>query len=235
MYSLVGWVPSIIRISLHSASIIKEVVPLPPIIVGIFFVTPWLALSIHFSIKVLPWIGSILIEVVTIAVRIAFLLFLLLLLLELSLVVLLVIDGFEAGKSFIGCYASLSFQNVNHYAIRALLNSLPSESRLFGKSPLVAQVGFVREVIDTVKELTSLTIHAVALLLVLGAHLGLVVRWQVLFWHKLLGGVSVGAGVTVLAVTIHDDVSAHLSLFHLLDFLIELESFLLVHELLLLG
>jgi len=35
-------------------------------------------------------------------------------------------------------------------------------------------------------------------------------------------------------VMIHDDISAHLSLFHLLDFLIELESFLLVDKFLLL-
>lgn len=233
IYSLVGWVPSIIRISLESVSVLK-VLPLTPVVVeGVFFVIPWLALSIHFSIKILA-LESIFIIVVAIAVRIAFLLFLLLLLEQLSLVVLLVVDGLEAGKSLVRCHASLSLQDVNHNAVRALLDSLPSQSCFFGETFLVAQCGFVREVIDTVQELASLPVLAVTLLVVLGAHLGLVVRWQVLLWHELFGGVRVGACTAVLAVAVHDDVAAHLSLFHLLDFLIELEPLLLVYELFLL-
>ena len=56
-----------------------------------------------------------------------------------------------------------------------------------------------------------------------------------LFRHELIHVVCIGAGVSILAVMIHQDVSAHLSLFHLLDFFVELKSFLLVDESLLLG
>ena len=228
IYSLVGLVPSVI--SLESTTIIK-VLPLLPAIVGVHFVGPGLALPVA-SIVVVGWL-SVPVEV-AIAVREAFLLFLLLLFLQLSLVVLLVVDGFEARKSLLWRYATFTFEKVHPYAVRSLLDSLQSESSFFSQTSLIGEVGLITQVIDTVKELASLTIHAVAFLLVLCAHLGLVVRWQVCLWYEFVLVVSVGAGVSVLAVTIHDDISAHLSLFHLLDFLIELKSFLLVDELLLL-
>lgn len=55
-----------------------------------------------------------------------------------------------------------------------------------------------------------------------------------LLWHQLVGGVGVRAGIAVLATIVHYDISAHLSLLHLLDFLVELEPLLLIDELLLL-
>lgn len=160
--------------------------------------------------------------------------FLLLLFLELGLVVLLVVDSFEARESFIRGYAAFTLQNVDHYAVGPLLDSLPSEAGFFSETSLVAEVSLVTQVVDAVKELASLTVHAVTLVLVLTAELGLVVRWQVLLWHQLVGVVGVGARITILAVMVHDYVPAHLSLLHLLDFLVELEPLLLVDELLLL-
>ena len=56
-----------------------------------------------------------------------------------------------------------------------------------------------------------------------------------LFRHELTHVVCIGAGVSILAVLIHNDVSAHFSLLHLLDFLVEFEALLLVDELLLLA
>lgn len=51
-----------------------------------------------------------------------------------------------------------------------------------------------------------------------------------LFWHELVHVVCVGAGVAVFAVLVHDNIPAHLGLLHLLDFLVELESLLPIHE-----
>lgn len=197
-----------------------------------YFVAPWLALSKSFGVVMVHWLSVPFIS--AIAVRKALLLFLLFLFEELCLVVLFIVDSFEARKPLIRGHTALSFENVDHYAVRALLDSLPSKSGFFGQTPLIADVGFVLKVIDTVQELAPLPVHAVALLLVLRAHLRLVVAWQVLLWHELVGVVGVGAGVAVLAVVVHDNISAHLRLFHLLDFLVELESFLFVHELFLL-
>ena len=94
IYSLVGLEPSVI--SLESTSIIKVLLLLPAV-VGVYFVTPGLALSVGSGVVVVAWL-SVPVEV-AIAVGKAFLLFLLLLFLKLSLVVLLVVDSFEARKS----------------------------------------------------------------------------------------------------------------------------------------
>lgn len=115
-----------------------------------------------------------------------------------------------------------------------MLDSLEGEASFLGQTSLVAKVGFVTKVIDAVEELASLSIHAVTFMLVLTAELGLVVGWQVLFRHELIHVVGIRARVTVLAVLVHDNVPAHLGLLHLLDFLVELEALLSVHELFLL-
>lgn len=120
------------------------------------------------------------------AVRKAFPLFFLLFPKQLCLIVGLIIYLFENWESFLRGHASLSFQDVDHDAVGPLLNSLPRETGLLGQSFLVAQVFLVTQVINTVKELASLSIHAVAILMVLGAHFGLIVGWQVLFWHELV-------------------------------------------------
>ena len=46
---------------------------------------------------------------------------------------------------------------------------------------------------------------------------------------------GIGAGISILAVAVHDDVPAHLSLLHFLYFLVELHSVFSVDELLLLS
>jgi len=187
IYSLVGLVPSII--SLESTSIIK-VLPLLPAIVGVHFVGPGLALSVDSIVVVVVGWLSVPVEV-AIAVREAFLLFLLLLFLQLSLVVLLVVDGFEARKPLLWRYATFTFEKVHPNAVGSLLDSLQSESSFFSQTSLIGKVGLIAQVVYAVKELASLTIHAVAFLLVLGAHLGLVVRWQVCLWYELVLVVSV--------------------------------------------
>lgn len=171
---------------------------------------------------------------IAIAVRNAFALPLLLLLDQLSLVILLVVDLYKAGKPLVWGDASLALQDVDHDAVRSLLDPLEGEASLLGETSLVAEVGLVAEVVDAVEELASLSVHAVAFMLVLTAELGLVVRWQVLLRHELIHVVRVGAGIPVLAVLVHEDVPAHLRLLHLLDFLVELEPLFPVHELLLL-
>lgn len=171
----------------------------------------------------------------SIAVRIAFVLPLLLLFLELCLIVLLIIDLYKAWESLIWSDTTLSFKDVDHDAVGSLLDSLESESGFLGQSSLIANISFISQIIDAMKELASLSIHAVALLLVLAAQLGLVVGWQVLFRHKLIHVVCIGAGVSILTVLVHDNIPAHLGLLHLLNFLVEFESLLSVHELLLHG
>lgn len=114
------------------------------------------------------------------------------------------------------------------------MNSLPSEAGLLSQASLVTKIGFISEVIYTVKELASLSIHAVALLHVLSAQFGLIVGWQVLLWHQLVHTVGVRARITVLTVMVHDNIPAHFRLLHLLDFLVELESLFPVNKLLLL-
>jgi len=125
------------------------------------------------------------------AVRKSFELFFLLFLKQLCLIVGFIIDLFENWKALLWCHASFSFQNVHHDAIRSLLDSLPSEAGLLGQSSLVTQIFLVTEVINTVQELASLSILAVSLLLVLGAHFGLIVGWQVLLWHELIHTVCI--------------------------------------------
>jgi len=232
--------PSII--SLEATSIVKVLLLLPAV-VGVYFIGPWLTLSLLvrillriiclFIVDKMTWLVESV--KITIAVRKAFELSLLFLLLELCFVILFVIDLDEAGQPLIWCDTSLPFKDVDHDAIGSLLDSLKGEAGFLSQPSLIADICFIREVIDTMKELASLTIHAVTLLLVLGAHLGLVVWWQVLFRHELIHVVCIWAGVSVLAIMIHQDVPAHFSLLHLLDFLVELEALLLVDELLLLG
>lgn len=85
-------------------------------------------------------VGISVVVVVTIAVRIAregFLHSLLVLLGELSLVVLFVVDGYEAWQPLIRGDATLTLKDVDHDAVRSLFDSLPGETSLFGKSPLV--------------------------------------------------------------------------------------------------
>lgn len=223
-----------------------KVLPLFPAAVLVYFVGPGLTLSL--LVRILWKVINLFIAVelagltesdvgvkVSIAVRKAlFIVFLLLLFLELSLVVLLVVDLNEAGQSLVRCHAALAFQDVDHDAVRSLLDSLPGEAGFFGQSSLIAEIRLIGEIVDAVEELTALSVLAVALVVVLRAHLGLVVRWQVLLRYQLVHVVSVGARVTVLAVLVHHDIAAHLSLFHLLDFLVELKPLLLILELLIL-
>jgi len=120
---------------------------------------------------------------VAIAVRIGFGHPFLLFSSELSFVIFLVVDHLEDWKALLWGDAALALQEVDHDAVRALLDSLEGEASLFLQSSCVAELSFVSKVIDTVEELASLTIHAVALLLVLGAKLGLVVGGEVSLWH----------------------------------------------------
>lgn len=46
---------------------------------------------------------------------------------------------------------------------------------------------------------------------------------------------SIAARIAIFAVLVHYDISAHFSLLHLLDFLVEFKSILFVGESLLLG
>ena len=171
IYSIASLKPSVISL-MESASIV-EVLPLLPAVVRIYFVAPGFTLSELFS--GISLLSSVSIIEVCVAVCEGFLLFLEFLFLELSLVVLLVVDCFEAWKSFVRGDTTLSFQNVHHDAVGSLLDSLPGESCFLSKASLVAEFALITEVVDTVKELASLSILAVTLLLVLTAHLRLVV------------------------------------------------------------
>lgn len=71
------------------------------------------------------------------------------------------------------------------------MNSLPSKTGLFSQSSLVRDVALIIEIVDTVKELASLTVLAVTLFVVLSAELGLVVGWEVLLWYKFIHVVSI--------------------------------------------
>lgn len=133
----------------------------------------WESLAVLFIVLVLVLVA---VSVkIAIAVRKTFGESLLLLLLELGLVVLLVVDLDEARQSLVWGDAPLSFKDVDHDAIRSLLDPLPCEASFFSEASLVADVGFVSQIVDAVKELAPLSVHAVSLLLVLAAQLGLVV------------------------------------------------------------
>lgn len=159
---------------------------------------------------------------------------LLVLLKELCLVVFLVVDLYEAWESGLWCHAAVPFKDVDHDAIGSLLDSLPCKSCLLFETTLVANVGFVTEIVDAVKELAPLAIHAVSFIMVLAAHLCFVVRRKVLLGHEFVHVVGIGASIAVFAVMIHKDIPAHLRFLHLLYFLVELEAFLAIHELFLL-
>ena len=85
------------------------------------------------------------------------------------------------------------------------------------------------------EELAPLSILAISLFMVLSAQLGFIVGRQVLLWHEFVHVMSVGAGVPVLAMLVHDNIAAHLCFLHFLNFLVELEALLPIHESFLLG
>jgi hypothetical protein len=85
-----------------------------PTIILVHFVGPWLALSLNIR-KLVRFI--VVIVKLTITVRKAFILPFLLLLEKLSLVVLFVVDLNEAWKSFVGCDATFTLQDVDHDAV----------------------------------------------------------------------------------------------------------------------
>jgi hypothetical protein len=112
---------------------------------------------------------------ITIAVRKDFELSFLFLLLELSFIVFFIVDFDKAGKPFIWGNTSLTLEDVDHDAVGGLLDSLEGKASFLGQTPLITQVGLVTKVIDAVKELASLTIHAVALFLVLATKFSFIV------------------------------------------------------------
>lgn len=114
---------------------------------------------------------------ISIAVRKAFIAPLLLFLMKLSLVIFFIVDFYEAWESLIGSYTALTFQDIDHYAIRTLLDSLPCQTGFFGETSSVIKICFVAEIVDTVKELASLTILAVAFFMILLTHFCFVVGW----------------------------------------------------------
>lgn len=71
------------------------------------------------------------------------------------------------------------------------MDSLPSETGFFSQSSFVAELALVRQVVDAVEELASLSVHAVSIVVVLAAELGLVVGWEVLLWHKFIHVMSI--------------------------------------------
>lgn len=200
------------------------------LVVSIVFLLVEAVLSTHLVLLIVRFA-----EKVAIAVRIGFGHPLLLFPGKLSFIIFLVVDHLEDGKALLWGDAALTLQDVDHDAVGALLDSLECEAGLFSQSSLITQLTFVSEVVDTVKELASLTVHAVAFILVLATELGLVVGGEVCLGHQLLHVVSVAAAITIFTVLVHNDVSAHFSLLHLFDFLVEFESLLLIVEPLLLG
>lgn len=235
---------SSIVISLCVVKVILFLILFPVVATGEHFVGPWfrLPLLIRVLLKVrvihlfIAWITKLTVSFTgSIVVRKTFILSLLLLFLELCLIVLFIVNVHKAWESLIWGDTTFTFKDVDHDAVGSLLDSLESESGFLGQPSLICDIGFICQIIDAVKELASLSIHAVALMLVLAAQLCFVVRWQVLFRHKLIHVVGIRAGVSIFTVLIHDNIPAHLGLLHLLDFLVKLESLLLVHELLLLG
>lgn len=111
------------------------------------------------------------------------LLFFLLFFLQLSLIVSLVVNLFKTREPLLRCDTPFTLQQVYQDAVRSLLDTLPCKSSFLSQTAFVAQVSLITEVIDTVQKLAPLTVHTVALLLVLAAQLGLVVRGKVLLWH----------------------------------------------------
>jgi len=172
------------------AVVVIKVLLLLPAIILIHFVTPWFALSLNIRVLLLEFI-VVIVKVVTITVRIAFILPFLLLFLELGLVAFLIVDFNEDWKSLIWSDATLSFKEVDHDAVRALLDSLPSETGFFSQSSFVAELALISQIIDTMEELASLSVHAVSIFVVLATELGLVVGWEMLLWHEFINVVSI--------------------------------------------
>lgn len=133
----------------------------------------WLKVIIILFITILTLL-AIFVEI-SIAVRKATVLSFLFFLLKLSLVVFFVIDFYEAWKALVGGDATLSFQEIDKYTIGSLLDSLPGKTGFFGETSLIIKICFIAEIIDAVKELAPLSIHAVPLILVLTAELSLIV------------------------------------------------------------
>lgn len=84
------------------------------------------------------------------------------------------------------------------------------------------------------QELAPLTILAISFLMVLLTHFCFVVWGKMLLWYEFVPAMSIWTWITVFTMMIHDDISAHFCFLHFFNFLVELEAFLPVHELLLL-
>lgn len=106
----------ILSVIVFEALAVIKVLLLLPAIILIHFVTPWFAPPLNIRVLLLEFI-VVIVKVVAITVRIAFVLPFLLLFEELGFIAFLVVDFDEDWESLIWSDATLSFKEVDHDAV----------------------------------------------------------------------------------------------------------------------
>ena len=135
--------------------------------------------------------------------------------LETYFIVIFVVNTFEAAKPFIRSNTAFPVNQIYKNAVRALGNSLKSKSSFLFKSLWITE--FIFEIINTMKELASLSIKTVTLVLILSAKFCLVVGRQMGFSHQLIIIMSIRAILPIFAIPLSYHVSTHFCFFHFLN------------------